>query len=148
MRNPSPPSSSSQRKRICLFFPSFSILRLLPLLLLLAREANCYGGSSGRINRRSMYACIVVVPGVPSLFAVCSHTHTHAYTAIQHTTSNLSIELCVCVYVRRKRKRKQGTHTQAHTHTYIYLYYLKQRFTSVRPSTAKGKRRKKEEERH
>jgi len=147
MRNPSPPSSSSQRKRICLFFPSFSILRLLPLVLLLAREANCYEGSSGRINRRSMYACIVVVPGVSSLCVVCSRTHTHTLTQPSNIQRLIYQSSCVYVYVRRKRKRNQGTHTQAHTHIHP-LYYLKQRFTSVRPSTAKGKRRKKEEERH
>jgi len=131
---------------------SLSILRLLLLLLLLARETNCYEGSSGRIDRRSMYACIVVVPDV-SLFctpSACTHTHTHALTQLSNTQRLIyqSSYVYVCMCVERERKSKAHIYKHIHAHTHIHpLHYLKQRCISVRPSTAKSKRRKKEEER-
>jgi hypothetical protein len=157
MRNPSPPSSSSQCKHICLFF----LLHALSLFdgccccyyyCLLEKQIATKAAAAESIDVVCMYACMhrCRLRRSFSLCVVCLRTHTHTHALTQPSNTQRLIYQSSYVYVRRKRKKEKARH--AHTHTRIHLpciyYYLKQRFTSVRPSTTKSKRRKKEEERH
>jgi hypothetical protein len=69
------------------------------------------------------------------LYALLARIDTHTRTHIQPFNAQRLIYQSSCVYVCAERERKLGTHT--------HIHYLKQRRTSIRPSTATSKRRKK-----
>ena len=157
MRNPSPPSSSSQCKHICLLVLSLHSTAATIIITacfeqqIAAEEA----ATAESIDAVCMYVCMHRCRRPRRSFSIrhlLARTHTHALT--QPSNARRLIYQSSYVYVRRrrrrrrrKRKRKQAAHTytnaRARTHT-SRIYYLKQRFTSVRSSVDDKEQARKE----